>query len=569
MSFFKYLMLAFEILFQISCSNIKKNDLDIENIEIDLYALTSFFEEYITIPEEYYQFYQIDNESKCEKISGSVIINEFGTIYPYNETRYYYEDGTNTTEFIPDLEIIKKEVVLFYPGRSKVKCKKHEKEYNITLSVIDYSRIYAEKELEAYVEANITKETDQYKQYEMMTKYASNFKYNSLYQSHIYLVIVGEGDSWATSYSIKCMAEYAKIKGHLRFSKNDPNSQGDVNFIAFINNKYYISNILFNQESGKNKYSIEESYLGYSYIQPKKDVKEIIIYQYDGYDENIIIPDKIDGKEVVGLDKGCFENGVKYSGTEIKSIKIPTTITIIGDDVFSGLNDLEKIEIPKTVKTIGKNFVENKSLKEIIVDKDNSNYNSEDGVLFDKKKEILMTYPCNKEGIEYQVKEKVTNISEYSFYKNLNLLKITIPKSIKYIGEAAFGESNLKEITFKGDPPFFGIDAFLDLELKLKYPKGNKKWESIKDREEELGFWDIELEEIPDEDEGNDNPEEIPDEDEDNDNTLAYVLISAGIIIIICAIVFIFLIRRRKKTSVSIDTIGGEGLINDRNEIAL
>ena len=569
MSSFKYLLLLLGILFQINLSISEENMPYLKesvNDEVYLYTLTSFYSEYINFPEgdEYPQTYQIEDGAECKMIIGSIIINEFGTIYPKNRTLYYYKNGTISEEFIPDLEIIKKDVYLISYGRSVVNCKNGAGEYNITFYVVDYSRTYAEKTLDDEVKAIIANEATQYKQFEKIIGYVSSIcEYNSTYQSYIQLVIMGKGDSWATSSAIKYMADSAKIEAHMRYSLNDPNSQSELNVIAYIDNKFYISTILFDEELGKNSYSIKEISLGYSYYQSKEDENKIVIYQYDGYDENITIPEKIDEKTVVGLDKKCFANGVRYSGLEIKSITIPNTVTSIGDNVFSELNDIEKIEIPKSVKTIGNNvFVSSRALKEIIVDKDNENYISENGILFDKKKEILIAYPCNKEGSVYNVKENVTKISDYSFYQNLNLLNISIPSSVKQIGKGAFGDAELlEEITFNGEPPLLGNDSFLYLEIKLKYPKKySEKWKTlIKEREDELGFFDIELEEFENDD----------DNDDGESNTLLIVLIIIGVIIILCAVIFIFLLKRRKNTSTSIDTIGGEGLMSDRNEIAL
>lgn len=575
----KFLFLMLGIFFQINCSS--------ENDEVTFYTLTSYYDGLFSVPNEYPRFYQVeDSDAKCKTIEGYAIVNEFNTIYPKNKTHYYYADGSISEEYIEDLEIIKRDIYIITPGNSTINCKAGDNEFNITVHVVDYARYFSEKELKDYVEQNILKtEKDKLKQFGMMTQYISQYKYNSTYTSYIQLPITREGNSWAASSAIKFMAECAGIDAHYRVCSNDPESdeKNDINVIAIIDNKFYVSSIKYG-ESGRNSYSIIEIPNGYSFYQTKEDKKKIIIYQYDGNDENIVIPEKIDGKTVVGLDKKCFGNGAKYSYVEIKSIKIPSTITSIGDEVFSDLQYIEKLEIPKTITKLGTNLFEGcLSLKEIKVDKDNKYYSSKDGILYNKNKEILMYYPNNKDTEEFKVRNKTQKIDSYSFYGNTKLLKVNISKTVNHIGKKAFAESNIEEILFKGLPPKIENDSFYFLSVTIKYPAKNEdQWSSFinktkdgnKDEIEDYGAWELNWEKVEgiEEDEEDDEEEEEDDKDKDDggdSHTLVIVLVVVGIVVIICAIIFLIFIRKRGTSSTSIDSIGGEGLISDRNEIAL
>ena len=558
----KLLFFLLGFFFQINCSS--------ENDEVTFYTLTSYYDGLFSVPNEYPRFYQVDNsDAKCETIEGFAIVNEFNTIYPKNKTHYYYANGTISDEYIEGLEIVKKDIYIITQGNSIINCKTEDKEINITVHVVDYARYFSEKELKDYVKNNITKiEKDKLKQFEMMTKYISQYKYNSTYTSYIQLPITGEGNSWAASSAIKFMAECAEIDAHYRVCSNDPESdeKNDINVIAIINNKFYVSRIKYSN-SGDNSYSIDEIPDGYSFYPTKEDENKIIIYQYDGNDENIKIPEKISGKTVVGLDKKCFGNGAKYSYIEIKSIKIPSTITSIGDEVFSDLQYIEKLEIPKTITKLGTNLFEGcQSLKEIKVDKDNKNYSSEDGILYDKNKEILMYYPNNKGKKEFKVKDKTVKIDSYSFYENEELLKVKIPNTVNYIGKKAFAESSIEELQFEGLPPKIENDSFYFSSITIKYPaEKEEQWNSFKnktkdnkkDEIEDYGAWELNWEKYEDKDDGGDS------------HTLVIVLVVVGIVVIICAIIFLIFIRKKGTSSTSIDSIGGEGLISDRNEIAL
>ena len=98
----------------------------------------------------------------------------------------------------------------------------------------------------------------------------------------------------------------------------------------------------------------------------KSAIGGIIIYQYDGYDEDITVPASINGKTVIGLDTLVFLDGASNSGIKIKKITLPDTIQTIGNSVFSKLHELTTITIPKNVSKIGiYNFQEEEKLVSI------------------------------------------------------------------------------------------------------------------------------------------------------------------------------------------------------------
>ena len=88
-------------------------------------------------------------------------------------------------------------------------------------------------------------------------------------------------------------------------------------------------------------------------------------------------------------------------------------------------------------------------LQEINVENENINYTSEDGILYDKGKTSLCSYPAGKKQNTYNVPETVTSISA-NFSKCQYLNYITIPKNVQSIGgyypEKCFYCTSLKEI---------------------------------------------------------------------------------------------------------------------------
>ncbi|WP_295156745.1 leucine-rich repeat domain-containing protein, partial [uncultured Ruminococcus sp.] len=84
-----------------------------------------------------------------------------------------------------------------------------------------------------------------------------------------------------------------------------------------------------------------------------------------------------------------------FSGcSSLTDVTLPNGLTRICRDAFSVCGSLEKINIPASVTSIEKAaFANCIKLKSIDVDEKNSNYSSDDGVLFNKDKTALLQYP--------------------------------------------------------------------------------------------------------------------------------------------------------------------------------
>jgi hypothetical protein len=89
--------------------------------------------------------------------------------------------------------------------------------------------------------------------------------------------------------------------------------------------------------------------------------KGIEIKKYRGIGEHVIIPDTIDNKEVISIDKKAF-----LSCKTIREITLPDTIEEIGDWAFAHAENLRSVTIPRKDLTRGKElFLGCKRLKSI------------------------------------------------------------------------------------------------------------------------------------------------------------------------------------------------------------
>lgn len=168
----------------------------------------------------------------------------------------------------------------------------------------------------------------------------------------------------------------------------------------------------------------------YSYINFGNGVE---IFQYMGYEEDIILPQTLNGRNVLSIGSYAFSE-------EIKNIIIPNTVTTLKAAAFNGAR-LQSIELSKFIQTIENNpFTNCRDLNEIVLDADNPYFSVLDSVLFNKNKTRLISYPnaITKFGYIYNVPLTVTHIGIDAFRGADKLKVINIPQNIISIGKNAF-----------------------------------------------------------------------------------------------------------------------------------
>ena len=102
----------------------------------------------------------------------------------------------------------------------------------------------------------------------------------------------------------------------------------------------------------------------------------------------------------------------------------------------------EVLYIPKTVKTAyGLNMhcggIYYKSLKKVVVSKENKYYKSVNGVLYNKKGTELVHYPAKKSGSTYKIPSSVKYVDCVAFIGNKNIKKIILGKNVKHFDDGA------------------------------------------------------------------------------------------------------------------------------------
>ena len=164
----------------------------------------------------------------------------------------------------------------------------------------------------------------------------------------------------------------------------------------------------------------------------------------------------------------------------LKEIKLPNTITAIGDNAFfeCGRGDLKTLEIPASVERIGYAFFYGcTGIESFTVAEGNTAFKAVDGVLYNYAGTELVAYPANKEMREYQAIETLNKILPYALSQAKNLETFTSNLRLSSIGYGAFyNAKKLKSVSlsnrlnFVGEYAFAGCTALMEISCKRATP---------------------------------------------------------------------------------------------------
>ena len=172
------------------------------------------------------------------------------------------------------------------------------------------------------------------------------------------------------------------------------------------------------------------------------------------------------GLTIVSIPESVKYNSVTYSVISIRDhafnrcyhftqVKLPNSLKKIGDSALGDCYALDTIFIPKNVEIIGAfalialNWAPNpiddvSNLQAIVVDKDNLQFTSVDGVLYDKEVKTLIQYPTGKIG-SFTIPTTVDSIATAAAYAS-RISELTISENVKKFGELAFMGCQVKTI---------------------------------------------------------------------------------------------------------------------------
>lgn len=173
------------------------------------------------------------------------------------------------------------------------------------------------------------------------------------------------------------------------------------------------------------------------------------------YNKNLIIPDKNEsGEDITEIGDNAFEYTGEYEYTT---------------DTGESLNGLVSVEIPKTVKKIGKSaFQKNKlrevALPEVLEEIGTLAFNGNNLISIEIPDSVIKmgegTFSLNN--ISYaKLSKNMKTVPNGIFSRNLNLKNIEIPDGVEIIGQSAFSGCPLESIKIPNTVKTIGRYAFL------------------------------------------------------------------------------------------------------------
>lgn len=152
------------------------------------------------------------------------------------------------------------------------------------------------------------------------------------------------------------------------------------------------------------------------------------IQGYNGFEiyGELVIPERIKGKSVVGIGQNAFINmrfediilpaTLQYIGdfafknTRLKNIRCPDDLVNIGDGAFENCKELTTLQLPNNINYLGSGSFSGSGLTEVV-------------------------FP-----------ENLKNIDRMCFYGCKNLKRVVLNKNLQYIGMSAFAETDISPI---------------------------------------------------------------------------------------------------------------------------
>lgn len=158
------------------------------------------------------------------------------------------------------------------------------------------------------------------------------------------------------------------------------------------------------------------------------DKKTLIKYPADKVGEEYVVPE---GTEIIA--ERAFE------GSPLRSITLPLSLNEIGNYAFIGPH-LSSITWKHFPDFIGRQVFRGNNVENFKTHVDSDNCVSVDGVLFSKDHKVLLRFPNKKNRFEeaYEVPEGTEVIFARAFENSEIYERITLPSTLKEIGEKAF-----------------------------------------------------------------------------------------------------------------------------------
>lgn len=180
-------------------------------------------------------------------------------------------------------------------------------------------------------------------------------------------------------------------------------------------------------------------------------ISEQTITGYTGSDTDVKIPDTLsEGEKTYPVKKiGARAFQATSTGVELKTLSLPEGLTEIGNFAFAG-NSLEKLIVPKSLEKIGESGFANNKIAELSF--------SDGNCLKELGESSFARNRISK--IDLSKASSLETIGKETFIGNGATELLFGGDGLKAIGEKAFSENSLSEVTVPSSVTAYGNDVF-------------------------------------------------------------------------------------------------------------
>lgn len=202
----------------------------------------------------------------------------------------------------------------------------------------------------------------------------------------------------------------------------------------------YNNRVIFENFPNLKKVYIPSTFTGENFISGCPSIEEFIVAEGNtAYSTE-------NGNLYYKLSNG-YKRLVYYINKEEDTYTFPEGVIGVMGDAFHNSPNIKVINAHKNMTAFNENYLGLPNLEEINVDSENSYYESENGILFFKRKTEIVRMPINHKATTYTIPETVTSIGQSAFEGCVNLTELKMSDSVTDMSVSVFkNASNLESV---------------------------------------------------------------------------------------------------------------------------